>query len=70
MDIILYAEAFMCKSNKENKSSYINVNAEVDVFSTKFINGDCEKKNLCVLYIGLCIIVIKAIHSIIWVINE
>lgn len=68
MDIILYAEAFMCKSNKENKSSYINVKAEVDVFSTKFINGDCGKKNLCVLYI--CIIVIKDIHSIIWVINE
>lgn len=68
MDIILYAEAFMCKSNKDNKSSYINVKAEVDVFSTKFINGDCEKKILCVLYI--CIIVIKAIHSIIWVINE
>lgn len=50
MDIILYAEAFMCKSNKENKSSYINVNAEVDVFSTKFINGDCEKKKTFVCY--------------------
>lgn len=51
MDIILYAEAFMCKSNKENKSSYINVNAEVDVFSTKFINGDCEKKKpLCAIH--------------------
>lgn len=69
MDIILYAGAFICKSNKVNKSSYKNVKAEVNVFSTKLINGDCEKKkNLCVLYI--CIIVIKAIHSMIWFINE
>lgn len=68
MDIILYAGAFICKSNKVNKYSYKNVKAEVDVFSTKFINGDCGKKNLCVLYI--CIIVIKAIHSMIWFINE
>lgn len=51
MDIILYVEVFMCKLNKENKFSYINVNVEVDVFSMKFINGDCEKKKfLCVIY--------------------
>lgn len=55
MDIILYAEAFMCKSNKENKSSYINVKAEVDVFSTKFINGDCGiKKPLCAIHMYYC----------------
>lgn len=54
MDIILYAGAFICKSNKVNKSSYKNVKAEVDVFSTKFINGDCGKKTfVCYTYVLL-----------------
>lgn len=54
MDIILYAGAFICKSNKVNKSSYKNVKADVDVFSTKFINGDCEKKTfVCYTYVLL-----------------
>lgn len=50
MDIILYPGAFICKSNKVNKSSYKNVKAEVNVFSTKLINGDCEKKKTFVCY--------------------
>lgn len=55
MDIILYAGAFICKSNKVNKSSYKNVKAEVNVFSTKLINGDCEKKKpLCAIHMYYC----------------
>lgn len=55
MDIILYAGAFICKSNKVNKSSYKNVKAEVNVFSTKFINGDCgiKKTSVCYTYVLL-----------------
>lgn len=68
MDIILYVGVFICKLNKVNKFSYKNVKVEVNVFSIKLINGDCEKKYFCVLYI--CIIVIKVIYLMIWFINE
>lgn len=56
MELILYAGAFMCTSNKVNKSNCIKVKAEVDVFSMKFINGHCEIKDLGVLYILLLLL--------------
>lgn len=55
MDIILYLGVFICKLNKVNKFSYKNVKVEVNVFSIKLINGDCEKKKfLCVIYMYYC----------------
>lgn len=51
MDIILYVGVFICKLNKVNKFSYKNVKVEVNVFSIKLINGDCEKKKIFVCYI-------------------